>query len=217
MEPERKTNRAPQHVEPTQPIVTAAEIESAFRKAVKSHRCPGCELEFTDAAVDWGHAWCEGRHDLLVEQGCTERDGPFKLKCELCGHKSWCDYFDGSVAPVTQAVDELTLLHAWHERHRGRTKVAWKQVRERVGVGDRVTGRVISRHPFGVFVDIGLPLAALLLVVEMRDARKRRMGLEDYPQVGQSLDAWILALHDDRNEISLTQNDVVAAHIRSTT
>lgn len=73
------------------------EIEQAFCDMVKSLQCPGCELEFTEYAVDWGFAWCEGRRDLMDEHGWQERDGPFKLKCELCGHRSWLNYFSKSI------------------------------------------------------------------------------------------------------------------------
>lgn len=69
------------------------EVERAFRKMVKSLRCPSCGVEFSDWAVDWGEAWCEGRRDLLREQNSGERDGPYKVKCELCGHRSLIDYF----------------------------------------------------------------------------------------------------------------------------
>lgn len=80
-------------------VATLAEVDASFRAMVKSLRCPSCELEFTDFALTWGEAWCEGRRDMEFEQGALEcsRDGPYKLKCELCGHRSWLDYFAGSV------------------------------------------------------------------------------------------------------------------------
>ena len=41
--------------------VTAEEIAVAFREMVKWIPCPNCAEAFTDAAVDWGDAWSEGR------------------------------------------------------------------------------------------------------------------------------------------------------------
>jgi hypothetical protein len=79
-------------------VATRAEVEASFREMVKSLRCPSCDLEFTDFALIWGDAWLEGRHDLMVEDGGQERDGPYKLKCELCGHRSWLNYFARSVS-----------------------------------------------------------------------------------------------------------------------
>lgn len=77
--------------------MTSDDVENAFRDMVTAIQCPHCELEFTDFAVEWGRAWREGRFDLMEEHGWQERDGPFKLKCELCGKRSWLNYFAGSV------------------------------------------------------------------------------------------------------------------------
>ena len=73
------------------------EVEKAFREMVTSLKCPTCHEGFTDFAVTWGDAWLEGRTDLLREEDRQERDGPFKLKCELCGSRSWLNYFAGTV------------------------------------------------------------------------------------------------------------------------
>jgi hypothetical protein len=74
-------------------ITPRSEVDEAFRKLVKSIRCPSCEVEFSDWAADWADAWVEGRRDLMRETGHDERDGPLKVKCELCGHRAWIDYF----------------------------------------------------------------------------------------------------------------------------
>jgi hypothetical protein len=79
---------------------TAEEIHAAFRARAKSLRCPNCTLEFTDSAVDWGLAWLEGRRDLMIEWNRDGRDGPFKMKCELCGHTAWSNAF---LSEVTRA------------------------------------------------------------------------------------------------------------------
>ena len=54
-------------------------------------------VEFSDAALDWAEAWLEGRFDLMQEAGWQERDGPYKLRCELCGQRSWLNYFAWTV------------------------------------------------------------------------------------------------------------------------
>lgn len=72
---------------------TAAECEADFRAMVKRILCPHCSEPFTDAAVDWNDAWCEGRRDTLAELDIQERDGPCKVKCEWCDERSLIDYF----------------------------------------------------------------------------------------------------------------------------
>lgn len=80
------------------------EVKSAFRAAVKSCACPACGLEFTDAAVDWGNAWREGYVDCIREGGSDIRDGPYKLKCEMCSRRSMYNVFANAVSlvPVVQ-------------------------------------------------------------------------------------------------------------------
>lgn len=78
----------------------AREQREAFRAAIKQLRCPFCEVEYSDAALDWADAWLEGRFDMMAEHGWTERDGPYKLRCELCGHRAWLNYFSWTVTSV---------------------------------------------------------------------------------------------------------------------
>jgi hypothetical protein len=70
----------------------------------------------------------------------------------------------------------------------------WPQIRTALQVGQTVSGTVIARAPFGVWLDIGVDHPALLLVPEMRGARERRIAFEDYPLLGAIVDARIVAL-----------------------
>lgn len=74
------------------------ELEKAFRDNLKNHICPNCNTQFTDYAIDWGDAWGEGRREALREQDIVERDGPFKIKCELCDSKYYYEYFGDRIS-----------------------------------------------------------------------------------------------------------------------
>src|SRR3954447_6503238 len=50
--------------------------------------------------------------------------------------------------------------------------------------GSQVTGVVTHVAPFGAFVDLGVPFAALLLVPYMAPLGARKSFPEDYPKVG---------------------------------
>ncbi|ANP47304.1 hypothetical protein [Candidatus Viadribacter manganicus] len=65
--------------------ISAEEIRQAFRDQLKTLACPHCDTGYTDYAVTWSEAWLEGRHDAMRELGANERDGPVKLRCDLCG------------------------------------------------------------------------------------------------------------------------------------
>lgn len=80
----------------------------------------------------------------------------------------------------------------------------WPEVRERLRVGQHVRGPVIARAPFGVWLDVDAGHPALLLVPEMRVAGERRITFEDYPAIGEALEARIIAL-GEHGEIGLTQ------------
>ena len=80
-------------LKPSRLTGSAADIAAAFRELVKRIRCPHCSEPFTDAAVDWGDAWSEGRRDTMSEFGEQERDGPCKIQCERCGERSRFNYF----------------------------------------------------------------------------------------------------------------------------
>ena len=82
----------------------------------------------------------------------------------------------------------------------------WPAIRQSLTVGQSVTGKVISRAPFGVWLDIGVNQPALLLVVNMDVAKHRRITFDDYPQKGSELTARVNALGDG-GEIGLTQQN----------
>ena len=71
---------------------SASEIKAAFGEAVRRVPCPQCSTPFSDAALAWGEAWQEGRRDLMRELRRDERDGPYKLRCDVCGSRAWLNY-----------------------------------------------------------------------------------------------------------------------------
>jgi ribosomal protein S1 len=90
-------------------------------------------------------------------------------------------------------------------------RVEWEQLLATLPRGSHVTGRVVSVHPFGVFVDMGLdPRIPVLLEIihfnEIEDQPGHRiMSAEDYPAVGDEIEARILAYSMKPHDIRLTQ------------
>ncbi len=80
----------------------------------------------------------------------------------------------------------------------------WPDIRRSLSVGQPVSGEVIARAHFGVWLDIDVPQPALLLVVYMKDAKTRSITFDDYPAKGATIQARINTLGDD-GEIGLTQ------------
>ncbi|WP_165073608.1 S1 RNA-binding domain-containing protein [Paludisphaera rhizosphaerae] len=81
----------------------------------------------------------------------------------------------------------------------------WAAVQAQLAVGESVRGPVIARRPFGVFVDIGVGFPALLEVIQFLDARQRRYSLDDYPAIGETITARVVAFNDQNRQVCLTQ------------
>ena len=84
----------------------------------------------------------------------------------------------------------------------------WPAAKASLAIGREVSGVVIARAPFGVWLDIATPFPALLLVPNMRQAEEQRIAFDDYPQIGEIVTGRINAL-GDRGEIGITQRNPV--------
>ena len=86
--------------------------------------------------------------------------------------------------------------------------VLWTRIRAEIDVGLAVTGTVICRRPFGVFLDIGYGSHApgLLLVPEFVEAQSQRIEFDDLPNLGAMVNARILHVVWEHHKIALTQN-----------
>ena len=60
-------------------------------------------------------------------------------------------------------------------------------------IGSVVTGVVVARAHFGVWLDVNCQIPALLLVVEFKDAGGRRHEFDDYPAIGDIETATVVA------------------------
>ncbi len=84
----------------------------------------------------------------------------------------------------------------------------WEAAKARLEVGATVTGEVVARRPFGVFVDIGVGFPALLEVLQFRDhPHPRYRDVANYPEVGSMVTARVVALNDRGRQVALTQRD----------
>lgn len=81
-----------------------------------------------------------------------------------------------------------------------RWEAMWRDREPPAAIGQEVEGEVISRAPFGVWVEAGLGTPALLLAPTM--AGPPRPG--DYPAIGARLSARVNAV-TPKGEIGLTQ------------
>ena len=89
--------------------------------------------------------------------------------------------------------------------------VEWEQLQTELPRRSEVKGKVVSVQRFGVFVDIGLDpcIPMLLEIIHFKiredDPEHRINSAEDYPAVGDEIEARILAYSLQPGDIRLTQ------------
>jgi len=74
----------------------------------------------------------------------------------------------------------------------------WEETKLRFPIGRLVRGIVTAHRPFGIFVDLGDPNATgLVQITDFVDSG--RMTPEQYPRLGESIEAVVLG-HNDRSK-----------------
>lgn len=91
------------------------------------------------------------------------------------------------------------------------TKDTWAELKKALPVGSLVHGTVVRVAPFGVFVRLNEADAVAALLVTHFEDGDRRFELEDYPQVGTSIEAVVvdLADHNFQVRISTRRSDLL--------
>jgi ribosomal protein S1 len=72
----------------------------------------------------------------------------------------------------------------------------WEAAKQRFAAGRVVRGTVTAHRPFGIFVDLGDPVATgLVQITEFLDSG--RMTPEQYPAIGETVTAVVLGHTDE--------------------
>jgi hypothetical protein len=82
----------------------------------------------------------------------------------------------------------------------------WEGLKSVLRPGESVSGKVVARYRFGVFVDLCVGFPALLEVIQFERARVfRYTSLDTYPAVGSKVRATVVWFDDGERQIKLTQ------------
>ena len=76
----------------------------------------------------------------------------------------------------------------------------WMNVKEEMSIGDKVTGKVVAKYYYGVFLDIGRGFPALLTKLYSDEATR-----SSEPGVGMRVDAQLRGFDDKNRYFLLTQ------------
>ena len=79
----------------------------------------------------------------------------------------------------------------------------WHIIKKEYSEGDCITGTVVARVPFGVWLDVSLGFPALLEIIYM-DGMNHEVHKEDkYFTIGSQVEAKIIGFVDSRHQIYL--------------
>ena len=87
-------------------------------------------------------------------------------------------------------------------------ELEWQSTKAGLPAGSRISGTVVARYIFGLFVDIGVGFPALLPITHFNPPPRRRpVVIEDYPAVGSPVTGRSVAFDEERRQIGITQLD----------
>ena len=78
-----------------------------------------------------------------------------------------------------------------------------EEYKKRNPIGTKVKAKVLSVQPYGVFIELAKGIDGLVKVPEILFEGESSFP-QDYPQVGETIDSWII-WYDEEGRISLTQ------------
>lgn len=116
------------------------------------------------------------------------------------------------MAVVDEYVDKvIDLTYLTHTLASNRPLVEWEHFKSEHPPGSKVVGTVTRAEPFGVFLDLGVPFDAVLLVPYIAPIGTRKSFPDDYPKVGEELEVFIRHYGDQIapegvGKIALTQD-----------
>lgn len=80
-------------------------------------------------------------------------------------------------------------------------EISWTQLQSTLKIGEIVTARVTRHAPYGIFVDLNLPFEGIIQINDFKD--EGIMLPQEYPQVGQEINAVVLGFKEIGKQIWL--------------
>src|SRR5262245_45228589 len=85
----------------------------------------------------------------------------------------------------------------------------WEAVKQRLAVGQTVTGIVIAKALFGAWLDIGVGFPALLLIPDVAGLTPERYQADEWCPIGSVIAADIVHFNDRNRQIVVSQNKLL--------
>lgn len=89
----------------------------------------------------------------------------------------------------------------------------WKLLKQRISVGQALTGTVIAKAPFGAWIDLGVGFPALLEIINIANLTPEQYQADEWCPLGSEVTAFVGHFRDDNHQLYLWQ---VKPYISST-
>ena len=80
-------------------------------------------------------------------------------------------------------------------------QVTWDELKSILSVGEKIRGTISQHEPYGVFVNIGYGYDGLIQITDFKD--NGVMTPEEYPAIGEEIQAVILGFKDPGHQVWL--------------
>ncbi len=82
----------------------------------------------------------------------------------------------------------------------------WKNFKEKHKLGSFVSGKIIHKAPFGVFINVDGYSNVLLEIIQMKELDYHSLYLTDIQfKVGDHIEAYVLGFTEDTQQVRVTQ------------
>ena len=82
----------------------------------------------------------------------------------------------------------------------------WDSVRAKLSIGDQTNGTVISKAPFGAWIDIDEGFPGLLEIISIKGLTPENYQSDDWCPIGSDVTATIAGFRDNSFQINLAQD-----------
>ncbi len=77
----------------------------------------------------------------------------------------------------------------------------WIQLKNNLSIGELLSGRVSRHEPYGIFVDVNLPVEGIIQITDFKD--EGIMSSQEYPPIGKEIEAVVLGFKESGKQIWL--------------
>lgn len=86
-------------------------------------------------------------------------------------------------------------------------KESWKNFKNRYKVGQTVSGKIVHKAPFGVFIDIGEDFPCLLEIIEIENLNYDQYTSEKIFRLGEKVEGKVGDFTEENKQMRITQKN----------